>query len=149
VVAVDNRDLRLKPGMTANVSMVVAQRDDVLKVPSSALRFTPPAIDRGEGYGTETKTVKAETRSGGGHPSTSSMDPATPARKVWMLSATGEPEPTLVETGISDGVSTEVMAGPLAEGDLVIVGIESPRGERKSGDLPPGFGTGQRRSSRS
>ncbi|MDP3598750.1 MAG: efflux RND transporter periplasmic adaptor subunit, partial [Nitrospirota bacterium] len=42
VVAVDNQDLRLKPGMTANVSIVVAQRDSVLKVPNAALRFTPP-----------------------------------------------------------------------------------------------------------
>ena len=41
VVNVDNQDLRLKPGMTANVSIVVAQRDAVLKVPNAALRFTP------------------------------------------------------------------------------------------------------------
>lgn len=145
VVAVDNRDLRLKPGMTANVSMVVAQRDHVLKVPSAALRFTPPATDRGEGYG---QAMKAESRSGVGHSSTTSLEPAALTRKIWILTAAGEPEPRLIETGISDGVSTEVMAGPVAEGDPVIVGIESPRGERKSGDLPPGFGSGQRRSSR-
>lgn len=148
VVAVDNRDLRLKPGMTANVSMVVAQRDHVLKVPSAALRFTPPASERGEGYGGDGKAVKAESRSGGGQPSTTSLEPALVTRKVWILNAAGEPEPRLIETGISDGVSTEVMAGPVAEGDPVIVGIETPRGERKSGDLPPGFGSGQRRSSR-
>ena len=47
VVNVDNQDLRLKPGMTANVSIVVAQRDAVLKVPNAALRFTPPTSGLG------------------------------------------------------------------------------------------------------
>ena len=42
VVGVDNKDFRLKPGMTANVSIVVAQKEDVLKVPNAALRFMPP-----------------------------------------------------------------------------------------------------------
>src|SRR5437870_4626481 len=45
VIGVDNRDLQLKPGMTANVSMIVAQRDAVLKVPNAALRFAPPTLD--------------------------------------------------------------------------------------------------------
>ena len=49
VVAVDNQDLRLKPGMTANVSIVVAQKDQVLKVPNAALRFTPPKSGGAEG----------------------------------------------------------------------------------------------------
>lgn len=149
VVAVDNRDLRLKPGMTANVSMVVAQKDQVLKVPSAALRFTPPVSER-DGHSGAGKAVKADGRSGGGaHSPATSTESAAQTRTVWILNAAGELEPRLVESGISDGVSTEILAGPLAEGDLVVVGIESPRAERKSGDLPPGFGSGQRRSSRS
>jgi HlyD family secretion protein len=48
VVNVDNQDLRLKPGMTANVSIVVAQRDAVLKVPNAALRFTPPTAGQAD-----------------------------------------------------------------------------------------------------
>jgi HlyD family secretion protein len=51
-----------------------------------------------------------------------------------------------VETGISDGTATEVLSDKVQEGDQVIVGIEQPRGAKKSGDLPPGFGSsGQRR----
>src|SRR5213593_4164842 len=46
VIGVDNRDLRLKPGMTANVAIIVARKDDVLKVPNAALRFTPPKSER-------------------------------------------------------------------------------------------------------
>jgi HlyD family secretion protein len=137
VVAVDNQDLRLKPGMTANVSIIVAQKDQVLKVPSAALRFTPPG-DRGE-----TRAVRAEAsgaeRPQGGAGSNASM------KTIWKLSQTGEPEPVLIQAGISDGVSTEVLSGSLAEGDQVIVGIETARGERRAGDLPPGFGSGQRR----
>src|SRR5262245_12355330 len=42
VIDVDNSDLKLKPGMTTNVTVVVAEKDDVLKVPNAALRFKPP-----------------------------------------------------------------------------------------------------------
>ena len=45
VIGVSNPDLKLKPGMTANVSIVVAHRDDVLKIPNGALRFRPPDAD--------------------------------------------------------------------------------------------------------
>ncbi|ALA57389.1 efflux RND transporter periplasmic adaptor subunit [Nitrospira moscoviensis] len=134
VVAVDNQDLRLKPGMTANVSIIVAQRDQALRVPSAALRFTPPA---GEG-----KAVKADGQQAG-RPAEAH---ANGHRKtIWKVGQGGDLEPILVQTGISDGVSTEVVAGPIAEGDQVVVGIETPRGERRAGDLPPGFGSGQRR----
>lgn len=145
VVAVDNQDLRLKPGMTANVSIIVAQKDQVLKVPSAALRFTPPQSDRADGTGGDGKAVRAEDRSGGGRTAAASGD-VNGQRKIWKLGATGELEPVYIQAGISDGISTEVMAGPLAEGDHVVVGIETQRGERRSGDLPPGFGSGQRRS---
>lgn len=147
VVAVDNQDLRLKPGMTANVSIVVAQKDQVLKVPNAALRFAPPQGERSEPHGGDVKSVKAEGR-GGGHPLAATGEPGGPMRTIWKLSASGELEPVTVQTGVSDGVSTEVVSGPLSEGDTIVVGIETPRGERRSSDLPPGFGGGQRRSSR-
>src|SRR5947208_15599468 len=46
VIGVDNRDLRLKPGMTADVAIIVARKDDVLKVPNASLRFIPPKSER-------------------------------------------------------------------------------------------------------
>lgn len=134
VVAVDNQDLRLKPGMTANVSIIVAQKEQILKVPNAALRFTPPQSNRADGSAASGHAGFGD--SGGGE------------RQLWRLSAAGDLEPLTVRTGISDGVSTELVAGPVAEGDMVVVGIETQRGERRSGDLPPGFGSGQRRSSR-
>lgn len=148
VVAVDNRDLRLKPGMTANVSIVVAQKEQVLKVPNAALRFSPPQGDRAESSGGDGRAIRAEGRTGGGNAVAGSGDSGGQARKIWKLGVSGDLEPMVIQTGISDGVSTEVVAGPVAEGDMVVVGIETQRGERRTGDLPPGFGSGQRRSSR-
>lgn len=140
VVAVDNKDLRLKPGMTANVSIVVARKDDVLKLPNGALRFHPP------------KEQPQETRQGKPTPVGGSRAPSAagetraPTKTVWKQTATGELEAVLVQTGISDGLVTEILSGELREGDEVIVGVETPRGERKPHELPPGFGTGQRRT---
>src|SRR5262249_9181623 len=42
ILSIDNHDLKLKPGMTANISIVVDRRDNVEKVPNAALRYTPP-----------------------------------------------------------------------------------------------------------
>jgi HlyD family secretion protein len=142
VVAVDNRDLRLKPGMTANVAIVVAQKEQVLKVPNAALRFTPPQTERSEGKGGDGKPTKAEGRKEGSA-KTAGFGDFGQARKIWKLGASGEPEPVSVKTGISDGISTEVVDGPMAEGDMVVVGVEGLRGDRRAGDLPPGFGSGQ------
>ncbi len=143
VVAVDNRDLRLKPGMTANVAIVVAQKDDVLKVPNSALRFVPPRVNQA---GRESKPVKTQSGQHGTPPGGSSVPVS---RSIWRQGADGELESVQVQTGISDGSATELVSGSLSEGDQVIVGIEQSRGERKGSDLPPGFGSGgQRRPSR-
>ncbi len=128
VVGVDNSDLRLKPGMTANVAIVVAQRDDILKVPNAALRFLPPRIAR-----------KAVASPESGNPAAEKV--------VWKEGTSGDPMAVQVQLGISDGSYTEVISSQLKEGDPVIIGIESSR-EKKVDSLPPGFGGGQRRSGR-
>lgn len=142
VVGVDNQDLRLKPGMTANVSIVVAQRDQVLKVPNAALRFIPP---KGEGnrQGSDGQSAKGN----GGR--LVKIDSGTMlARTVWKPTESGELTAMSIQTGISDGFATEILSGGLVEGDVVVVGIETPFGERKGSDLPPGFGNQQRPRSR-
>lgn len=142
VVAVDNQDLRLKPGMTANVSIVVAQKEDALVVPNAALRFAPPRTDQ---VGHDGRLVKAASNQRG--PS-SGGSLVSPNRSIWKQRPDGELESVLVQTGISDGTATELVSGSLSEGDEVIVGIEQFRGERKASDLPPGFGSGGQRRSR-
>jgi HlyD family secretion protein len=134
--------------MTANVSIVVAQRDQVLKVPNAALRFSPPPGDRAEDRGVEAKMVRAEGRPGVSGSAENGERFGGHSRRIWKLGVSGDLEAVTIQTGISDGVSTEVAAGPVAEGDLVVVGIDTARNERRAGDLPPGFSGGQRRSSR-
>ena len=144
VVNVDNQDLRLKPGMTANVSIVVAQRDAVLKVPNAALRFTPPVsgqVDRTKLGGTPTKEKGGEQAAGAG------KGTIVPSRTVWKQGPSGELEPLHVKTGISDGAVTEILSEELSEGTSVVVGIERPKGDRGGSDLPPGFGSGGQRGS--
>lgn len=147
VVGVDNKDLRLKPGMTANVSIVVAQRDQVLKIPNAALRFSPPKGEQGEATGGEGKagTVRPAKGERGGHPQAGG---AAPGRTIWKQNDSGELVAVVAQTGISDGAFTELLSDGLAEGEQVIVGIEQARGAKKGGELPPGFGSsgGQRRS---
>lgn len=147
VVGVDNKDLRLKPGMTANVSIVVAQRDQVLKVPNAALRFTPPKSDHGEAAGSDGKSGSAKPVKGERDGRVARAGAAL-GRTIWKQNDSGELASVGVQTGISDGSFTELLSDNVAEGEQVIVGIEQARGAKKGGDLPPGFGSsgGQRRS---
>jgi len=138
VIGVNNKDLRLKPGMTANVTVIVAQKDAVLTIPNGALRFTPPRAGR--------KAKPSETDAGQTEPGR--KDGLGDGRKVVWRATSGMPEGVPVRLGISDGVSTELLEGNLAEGDVIIVGVESPRGQGKSAPLPPGFGAGGARPSR-
>lgn len=148
VIEVDNRDLRLRPGMTANVSIIVAQIEAALKIPNPALRFVLPKVARKAAGSPEAAdpTGGASTAVSQSNPSRASGRPGV-AKVVWKEGASGDPEAVPLQLGISDGTFTEVLGGNLTEGDPVIVGIETPKGERKPESLPPGFGGGQRRAS--
>src|SRR6202171_5360143 len=105
VIGVSNADLKLKPGMTANVSIVVAQRDNVLQLKNAALRYRPP------------DATPTETRSTSG-PGGARMSGGSRERTVYVLSGS-RPKPVQIKTGISDGIVTEVLEG-LKEGDRVV-----------------------------
>lgn len=145
VIDVDNPELKLRPGMTANVTFVAAEKDDVLRVPNGAMRFKPapeifaalglPAPQApeqrtraaaGPGGATFASTHGAagpgagapggwRGRAGGGR-----GDPANDHRTVWVLRA-GRPEMVSIRVGLSDGTTTEVVEGDLHEGDALIV----------------------------
>lgn len=114
VIGVSNADLKLKPGMTANVSIVIAQRDNVLKISNAALRYRPPETKE-----TDAKAAPAQRapRASGG-PRTRAPGEHRVERTVYVL-MNGEPKAVQIKTGISDGVSTEVLDG-LKEGDRVV-----------------------------
>ena len=139
VIGVENKDMRLKPGMTANVAIVVAHKEEVLKVPNAALRFTPPKSDRTENAsGVVVPTTQIDGRAGADQ---------SEIKHLWKVGASGEPEEISVGVGISDGNATEVMTDSLTDTDEVIIGIEASRSGRKPDSLPPGFGSGQQRRS--
>jgi HlyD family secretion protein len=110
VVSVENPDLKLKPGMTANVNIITMVKKDVLRVPNAALRFKP-----------KTKpSEKPETQ----------KKPGQKGPAVYVLKE-GEPEMIKVTTGITDGTYTEILPGSaLRPGDEVIT--ESLEKEKKA-----------------
>jgi HlyD family secretion protein len=121
IVQVDNKDLKLRPGMTASVSISVAHRENVLKVPNSALRFRPPV--EAEAALREVKSRNREDRSTrGGSPSTAGRSRGRGPR-VWILGEDGRLRPVSVTLGITDGSYTEVVSGDLREGQPVVVGL--------------------------
>ena len=117
VISARNPELALLPGMTANVRIVVEQRESALKVPNAALRFRPagePEAQNSPRPGTAQK----------------SRDTG-PAGRVWLPEGR-DARPVDVRLGLSDGLSTEIVAGALDEGAEVIVGLAAAS-QRESG----------------
>ncbi len=155
LVSVPNPNLRLMPGMTANLSIAVARKDDVLQVPVAALRFIPPdAADRkNKGAWKKTNGDSAgSARAGGAAPSSQGgSDSATATRghgnragkrnrlaaRVYVLEQ-GKPKAVEVRAGLSDGSHTEI-EGPLAPGAEVIIGMETSKGSAPAANAPFGM----------
>ncbi len=123
VISVSNPDGKLKPGMTANVSIVVAQRENVVKVSNAALRFRPPNVDKTVASTPAAGGAGGAGRGGrGGRRSGPGGEERRPERTVYVLpSPDAEPKAVQIKTGISDGAVTEVLEG-LREGDAAITG---------------------------
>ncbi|HEY2138594.1 MAG TPA: efflux RND transporter periplasmic adaptor subunit [Chthoniobacterales bacterium] len=139
VIGVGNPDQKLKPGMTANVSIVAAHRDDTLKIPNSALRFrmadqTPSVAPK--------RDPSSNPRGPGGNKPGGNRPERRVERTVYVLaSGSSKPKPVTIKTGISDGVTTEILEG-LKEGDRVVTGM-SESGAAAPASNP--FGGGPRR----
>ena len=116
VVSAANPDLRLLPGMTANVRIVADRKEDVLKVPNAALRFRPPGVEAERPAGGPRPAGAGSGRGpqGGGE--------GMPGR-VWVPGKDGQPQAVALRLGISDGSFTEVIGGELADKQEVIVGL--------------------------
>ncbi|NJD39437.1 MAG: efflux RND transporter periplasmic adaptor subunit [Geobacter sp.] len=122
VVQVDNHELKLKPGMTANVSIETGRRDEVLKIPSAALRFRPKTAD-------ETKNRKPQA-AGASQKGGAKGKPA--GQQVYLLKE-GAPLAVPIKTGLTDTSSAELVEGELTEGDEVIVEQVDGSKKKKSG----------------
>jgi HlyD family secretion protein len=136
VIGVSNPDLKLKPGMTANVSIVVAHKDDVLQTKNAALRYRPPDATPAETRRTTTGRPGRAAGNPGGAPRASE-------RTVYVLSG-GHPKPVQIKTGISDGIVTEVVEG-LKEDDRVVTAELGSTAARASNTPANPFSGGPRR----
>ena len=116
VIGVSNPDLKLKPGMTANVSIIIAHKDNVLQLKNAALRFRPPEA--------AASAQPRSTSSPSGQRPTAARE-RKPDRTVYVLSY-GRPKPVQIKTGISDGIVTEVTEGLKEDDRLVTAELSSP-----------------------
>lgn len=112
ILAVDNGELLLRPGMTAAATLVIETKKDVLAVPNAALRFAP------------SEEVKKELRVPGvpKGPRKPTIAPTRAGNEVWV-NEDGIPRVKSVIVGVSDGAFTELVDGPLGEGAKVIVDV--------------------------
>lgn len=109
IISVENPDLKLKPGMTANISIVTARNEEALRAPNAALRFRMPGVP---------------------------ADRKTP--QLWILDATGRVRAAPVTLGIADSLFTDITSGDVHEGEATIVGLATAE-ETAQEKLPPGF----------
>jgi HlyD family secretion protein len=110
VVAVDNSKLQLKPGMTANVTITTAKRDQALRIPVRALRFRPEEAG------------------------------AAAPGAIYVLGSDGALRRVEVQAGVRDNQHVEVLGGDLHEGDQVVTGLRREAPEPAAAPRPPGFG---------
>jgi len=149
VIDVSNPEQKLKPGMTANLTITIDERANVVKVPNAALRFTPPSATgqgarnrAGGASGQNSRRGATQTentdntnnaaaegapragREGEGQRVTPSTSPllAGQTRRVWVMGQDGKPQPRRITVGLTDSASTEVVSGDLREGETVITG---------------------------
>jgi len=134
VIGVSNPDLKLKPGMTANVSIIAARKDNVLQIKNAALRYRP--ADAGAA---EMGSRSPSSRGGRGAPG---RERTSSERTVYVLSF-GQPKPVQIKTGISDGVVTEVVEG-LKESDTVVTAEMTTKAQPASTPANPFSGAPRR-----
>ena len=111
VATVSNAQLLLKPGMTATVRVITAERDKVLRVPDQALRYVP------------------------GGPSASSAPGEASEPQIWVL-RNGSPNRVAVKTGLDDDTYTEIVSGDVQAGDSVIVSERGSGGSKGAAAAP-------------
>ena len=134
VIDVPNPDMKLKPGMTANVTIQTAASQNVLRVPNAALKFRPAAA---------ADAVATAGRDGSPRPADRGNRPSSGGDRsvghVFVLRS-GQVVPVRVQTGVSDGAVTAVVSGDLREGDQVITAMSEPGSSSAQTNSPLLFG---------
>jgi HlyD family secretion protein len=147
IIDVPNPDGKLKPKMTADVTIEVSRVADVLRIPNAALRFKPIETGRAGEGDAAAKTALEGTAARG---MTAAADGLASGRKggrrpqtVYVIDAAGNAHAVSIKTGITDGRFTEVTDGELKPGDKVAVGFMTAKVNAAT-TMPPGMGGGPR-----
>jgi HlyD family secretion protein len=121
MIDVPNPEMKLKPGMTANVTIQIASNENVLRVPNAALKFRPASADAAAGNGDSGSARPAATSGRAGTPRPSGAGDRSFGR-VFVL-RNGQLVPVRVQAGVTDGAMTAIVSGDLQEGDQVVTGM--------------------------
>ena len=131
VVRIDNKELLLKPGMTANVQFLVSRKEDVLTIPNMAMRFKPPEekeeaqeLLRREQSRTAPKVGERRTSRQSAAGGSGAGGGGTRRARIYLLKD-DKAQPVEIQLGITDGSRTEVRSGDVKENDPVIIGMSS------------------------
>lgn len=118
----DNNDLALRPGMTATADIIVEKADQVLSVPSAALRFSMPKPGENN---TKPSLLRmffpGPPRRGGRSAKHVTITGGKDQGTIWILDENKRPRPVPVKTGLSDGIHTQILEGDITQGTDVIV----------------------------
>ena len=171
VIDVDNAQLKLMPGMTANIKVLVAGANGVLRISNMALRFQPPADLIDTSKATSRRDLLATRNAGDGVAAPALRPPKANGSnafgitlrfpeyeksayvpqhqagraRVWVVNAKGKVEPVFVLTGTTDGKYTEITSPDLKPGEQVVLGVAS-NGDAAEAARSPLTGGNQQRT---
>ena len=121
VVDVNNEGSLLKPGMTAQVSFVANQRDDVVRIPNGALRFKPPRDDKEDKKVTKRDASKKKPAESTETKTDAPKEFRRPPARVYKINEKSELVPTEIRTGVASNQFTEMISGDVKPGDELVV----------------------------
>ena len=140
VVRIDNKDLLLKPGMTANVQFLVSEKEDALTIPEHGAAFQAAGREKREprivAPGAKPNGAPESARGGRAGPAGSGGGGGEARRvrqvKIYLLKD-GKAQPVEIQVGITDGSKTEVIDSALKENDPIIIGLSSSANQGQAG----------------
>jgi HlyD family secretion protein len=130
VIAVDNPEQILLPGMTAYVAIVLSERSGVLRIPNAALRFRPPGVAPPAAAAT---AVPPGAAAGAGAGAGAARRPGAVAARAIYVIRNGSPVAVQVQLGGTDRRYTEIVAGDVREGDLIAIGVQGGAAQPAAG----------------
>ncbi len=151
IVDTTNQDQLLKPGMTAQVSFVASQRNDVVRIPTSALRFKPPKDDKKDGKKKKDDAKEQKKDDKSGEPKAADAAPAKTGERaaqltppsgggsgggrrgigtVYKLNDKNELVPIPVRTGVASNQHTELVSGDVKAGDELVIRDLQDKGKK-------------------